>query len=101
MNWTLGLQAVEALGIIASLVFAAVSLRRDALTRGFDNDMKVVAAHREIWTQLFERPALARLLAADRDMEREPLSVLEEKFVCLVGLHLAAVLRGRAIKARV
>lgn len=79
MTWALGLQAVEAIGIIASLVFAAIAFRRDAIMRGFDSDLKLVTSHREIWSQFFETPALARLMDPSRELQEEPLTVVEEK----------------------
>src|SRR5260221_13307070 len=61
-NWFILLQS---LGIIGGLLFTAASLRLDEKTRRVGNLMAITKNHREIWTALYDRPELSRVLDAD------------------------------------
>jgi len=84
-NWFVLLQSI---GIIAGLIFTAVALQTDAKVRRIQNLLTLTEHHREIWTKLYERPELSRLLSSDRE---RPATVAEELFVNLVVLHLNSV----------
>jgi hypothetical protein len=86
-NWFILLQSG---GIIASLLFTAVSLRKDAKARRVSNLITITDHHREIWTQLYRRPDLARVIDATVDVQREPVRDDEELFINLLILHLSS-----------
>lgn len=77
-------------GIIGGLVFTAISLRRDSKARHVANLLKVTESHRQIWSKLYERPELGRVLDPAADLDQEPVSEHEELFVSLLVLHLSS-----------
>jgi len=87
-NWFTLLQS---LGIIASLLFTAVSLRADTKTRRVDNLFVINASHREVWMRYAERPELHRVLSARADPRRDEITREEEIFVNSVLFHLNGV----------
>ena len=84
-NWFTLLQSV---GIIGGLLFTGVSLRLDAKTRRIGNLIRVTDAHRQIWSELYRRPELARVSDATVDLVRKPITPTEELFIGLLILHL-------------
>jgi hypothetical protein len=86
-NWFTLLQSA---GIIASLLFTAVSLRMETKSRQVSNLFTITENHREIWKRVSERPELARVLKPDIDLSRLPVGEEEEIFLREIILHLNA-----------
>ena len=84
-NW---FNLIQTAAIVAGLVFTALSLRLDEKTRRISNLLEITQGHREIWTALYERPELSRLLDHAADVARTPVTAEEEVFVGLLILHL-------------
>jgi|SRR6266850_5346183 len=82
---------LQSAGIIGGLLFTAVSLRIDAKVRRVGNLIAVTHEHRDIWTQLYKRPELWRVVDRDLDLEQAPPTAEEELFVNFLILHLASV----------
>ena len=78
-------------GIIGGLWFTAVSLRSDAKTRRIANLLTITANYREIWSEFFRSPRLARITDPNADVFREPVTLDEELFVGLVISHINSV----------
>ncbi|MFH0957632.1 MAG: hypothetical protein V1897_02915 [Pseudomonadota bacterium] len=79
---------IQVIGIIGGLTFTAVSFRMEARTRKVSNFIAITKNHREIWSELYTHPELARVLSAKVDLERDPIKPEEEIFVKLLILHL-------------
>jgi len=90
-NWFDLLQSV---GIVAGLVFTAFSYRKDAKSRNLENFFKINEAHRDIWTEVYKRPGLDRVLSAKFDLQNEKMTDEEAIFVNLLILHLNATFRA-------
>ena len=52
-------------------------------------------AHRNLWTELYSKPQLARVLSDTVDLEKSPVTQEEELFVHLLILHLRAWFKAR------
>jgi hypothetical protein len=91
-NWFTFLQSI---GIVGGLVFTGVSLRIDAKVRQVGNLLTVTQHHREIWSNLYQRPELSRVLDPGADIEGQPVSTAEELLVLMVILHLSGVYEAR------
>ncbi len=89
------LDCLEAVGIVSSLGFTAASFRRDARSRRIANLLVFTQQHREIWSQLFTRPELTRVLHSDVDLSLQPVTDAEALFVTFVIFHLNAVFRAQ------
>jgi hypothetical protein len=87
-NWFTFLQS---LGIIGGLLFTAISLQVDAKVRRVGNLITITQHHREIWTHIFTRPELVRVLDISADLNTKKVSTEEEWFVRLLILHLGSV----------
>lgn len=79
---------LQSIDIIGSLLFIAVTLRDDAKARRISNLIRITDHHRDIWTQLYRRPDLSRVLNAKADIRDEPVRDEEELFINLLILHL-------------
>src|ERR1043166_212421 len=88
---------LQSLGIIGGLFFTGISLRIDAKVRRVSNLFEVTKQHREIWTGLYSRPDLKRVVDASANLTAQPITDEEELFVNLLILHLAS--NYRAAKA--
>lgn len=84
-NWFVFLQSA---GIVGGLVFASLSFRADTRARRATNLLAITQHHREIWTQLYTKPELSRVLSPDVDMRKNPATLEEELFVSFLILHL-------------
>jgi hypothetical protein len=84
-NWFIFLQNA---GIIGGLLFSGLSLRADTRAWRATNLIAITQNHREIWTQLYTRPELSRILSAHVVLRKKPVTLEEELFVRLLILHL-------------
>jgi hypothetical protein len=82
------LDLLQSVGIIGGLVFTAHSLRINSKVRRVSNLLTITEHHRAIWTPLFERPELARVIDPTADVRKRPVTNAEELFVLLAVLHL-------------
>ncbi len=84
-------ELLNAVGVVGGLLFTAVSLRSETETRRVGNLLTITSNHREVWTELYRRPELARVLDASADLRKQPVSREETIFVNLVVLHVSSV----------
>lgn len=89
-----GYDLLEAAAIIASLLFTAASFRIDDRSRKISNLLALTAEHRDIWTALYQRPELVRVLDANLDLRNNPITNDEALFMTFLLLHLSATFRG-------
>lgn len=85
-----GFDLLGSVGIIASLGFTTLSFRKEESSRRIGNLLTLTAAHRDIWSQLFNRPDLARILEPNPDLIKKPVTDEEDLFVTFLLLHLNA-----------
>lgn len=96
LHWVTGhgFDLLGAGGIIASLCFTAVSFRNEDKSRRIANLFAITEAHRNIWTQIYSRPALARVLQPKPNLREHPVTDEEALFITFVLLHLSATYRA-------
>lgn len=82
---------LSAVGIIGRLFFTAVSLRSETKTRRIANLLTITANYREIWKQFLIRPDFARVLDANADLIKQPVTRAEEIFVNQVVQQIGSV----------
>lgn len=87
-NW---FDLLSASGVVAGLVFTAVSLRSEAKTRRVANLLTITANHREIWKEYINDEEITRVLDSTADLLQQPVTRGEEMFVNLVILHTSSV----------
>ena len=78
---------VESLGIIGSLIFTGVTVRRDLGARRVTEHLTLAGQHRRLWGQLHRRRGLERVLEANRDLAQEPVTQEERLFLELAFVH--------------
>lgn len=95
--WTAGnwFTLLQSLGIIAGLVFTAVSFQTDTRSRRTAHLFTVVEHFRDIWSALYERPGLARVISDSANIEAVPITPEEELLVRMLIFHLATVFRSQ------
>jgi hypothetical protein len=84
-NWPLLLNAG---GVITGLVFTSLSFRAEARTRRVSNLIEITKAHRDIWTELYQRRELARILDVSLNVSHVRVTENEELFVTFLIHHL-------------
>ena len=85
-NWFLLLQG---LGILGGLLFTGLSLGQANKGRKITNLLELSEQHRQLWTEVRERPELARILRTDVDLIAAPITVAEEAYMNLVFNHFS------------
>lgn len=83
-NW---FTLVQSIGIIASILLTAATMRRDRRSRRISDYLALTTEHRELWGDLHKRSDLARVVSPEVDLLAEPLSIAEEEFLLLVMVH--------------
>lgn len=83
------------IGIIGGLLFTAYSLHSETKTRRVANLLTVTSNHRQIWSEIYDHPGLARVRDRNASLQTRPITDGEEIFVITVILHLASVFVAR------
>jgi hypothetical protein len=93
MEWLQWLDAaghawIQSLGIMGGLGFTALGFRAEAKSRQSENLIRITESHRELWTRYDESPALHRVLDPAANVDREPVTAEEARFVQFLILHI-------------
>lgn len=83
-NW---FNFVQTLGIIAGLLFTAISVRREGRNVHIGERLNLLEQHRDLWAQMFTRPELQRVKHPNPDLISNPISTAEREFLSLVIVH--------------
>jgi hypothetical protein len=86
-NW---FNLISAVGIIASLLFTAISLRSGTKTRRIGSLLALTESHRELWAKIFDHPELARVFDVTADLSKQPITLAESIYVGLAIHHLGS-----------
>jgi hypothetical protein len=93
------LDAAQTGGIVASILFAAVSLRDTRHTQRISNLFALTRYHRELYGVLFDRPKLHRIFSDKVDLIQHPVTEDERLFLTFVILHLDLALEATRMNA--
>jgi hypothetical protein len=91
-NWFALLQTAS---IAVGLFTTAYTIRVDTKERKIQNLLALTSAHREIWSQLYLMPELARVWHEDVNVGAEPVTLQERLFVRSLILHLNVSFKAR------
>lgn len=83
-------EALESIGIVSGLVFTSLTMRWDEKSTRVTNLLTLKREHRELWTELYRRPKLARVVNPMADLKHAPVTDEESLFVGLLIVHLNA-----------
>lgn len=86
---------LQTTGILVGLFATAHTIRADTKERKIGNLFALTKAHREIWSRLYDREELGRVLAPVVNLSREPATPEEELFVHTLILHLRTAFKAR------
>ena len=86
---------LQTASILAGFFTAAYTIRTDTKERKIGNLFALTNAHREIWSRLYDRKELDRVLSESVNLELEPVTAEEELFVHTLILHLRAAFKAR------
>jgi hypothetical protein len=83
---------------LSAACFHGITLRRDIKERRASHELAITQQHRELWTYIYKRPELSRMLDPNADLARTPVTHEEEMFIfCFIGAFQHGV---RAIEAQ-
>ncbi len=88
-NWFSLLQTA---GIVGGLAFTSYSLTLNSRLRKFDTLIAITNQHRSLWLKMIESPHLKRIVEAQPDLTKHPITEAESTFVNLLILHMTTVL---------
>jgi hypothetical protein len=93
IQWAIehGSDLLGAIGIIASLAFTGIALRRDHKALLVANLIAITAAHRDLWQYYADHPEVHRVLSPNADLDSLPVTDAERVFVTSAFQHLAMV----------
>ena len=80
--------AVQTIGIIGSLVFAAYTVRRGIAASQLQNYIQLTQYHREVWRMTLELDDLERVRSKDIPDTEFNLTQKEKQFLTFVFLHI-------------
>lgn len=86
---------LQTASILVGFFTAAYTIRTNTKERKIGNLFALTTAHREIWSRLYERNELSRVLSDSVNLRREPITSEEELFVHTLILHLRAAFKAR------
>ena len=90
-NW---FTLIQTTGIVGSLAITGWSFRIDAKVRRVQNLITITAHHREIWSVIYKRPELKRIIDPKANITNNPISETERLFTRSLFLHLAATFQA-------
>lgn len=96
MNWLANhwFDLLQSIGIVGGLIYTALAAREDTASRQISNLIAVSGRYYDIWRELFRQPHLARILNANIDLTKAPVTDEERLFVKMLLLHLDTVRRA-------
>lgn len=92
MHWFDLLQTTR---IVVGLFATVHTIRANTRERKIDNLFAITSAHRDLWTQFYQRKELQRVTSMFVDLESQPITIAERRFVIDLILHLRASYRAR------
>ena len=92
-----GFGFLQAASTLVGFFIAAYTIRTNTVERKIGNLFELTKAHREIWSRLYERRELERVLMETVNLRDEPVSVEEELFVHTLILHLRTAFKARKL----
>lgn len=93
-----GGQLIESVGIIVSLCFAGIAFLADARTRKADILIRITEGHRNIWSYFDQNPELVRIFKTDVDLNTNPPTTKELRFVQFVINHLIITFKTKKLR---
>ncbi len=94
-NW---FETLERLSLATGLFLSAYNTRIDWKSRHFSSQIEINKAHREIWSEYANSPALKRVKLSRVDLVAHPVTQAETDFVVKLMNHLALVRSGIKLK---
>jgi hypothetical protein len=90
LNWVAEhwLDLLQSAGIGGGLFFTAVTLRTDTKARRLQSLFTLTKSHREIWSEIYRRPDLSRILDPKADLAAQAVTKEETLFVNFLIFHL-------------
>src|SRR5581483_9375599 len=85
---------LQTVGIVGGLLLTAYMAWRDERARQIGNLISINQQYIYIWQPLYDRPELSRVLKKDVNLNKEPLSEVECRFVKTLIVHLDTVRRA-------
>ncbi len=85
---------LQSLGIIAGFIFTILHVRRSTRLTKFDVFWRIGESHREIWSEVYDNPALERVLQEKLDLSEDQISIQERTFINSVILHVENVYKA-------
>ena len=90
-----GLDLLQTTATAVGLFATVYTLHRGVKERKIQNLFTLNAAYRDIWSQVYDDPGLARVMVRHVDLEKHPITIEERVFVQFIILHSRASYKAR------
>jgi hypothetical protein len=99
LGWVSGhwFDILQTTSILVGFFGAAYTIRTNTKERKIGNLFALTTAHREIWSRLYERKELSRVLSESVNLRSEPVTLEEELFVHTLILHVRTAFKAREL----
>jgi len=79
---------LQTAGIVGGFIFTGITLREDTKVKRLQSLFTITKSHREIWSEIYQRPDLSRILDQTADVNAQPVTKEETLFVNFLIFHL-------------
>src|ERR1043165_7108444 len=86
---------IESGGVIASLLLAAYTNRREEKARKIGNLIAMTQLHNDLWQKPENNPQLSRILDRQANIDESPVTGRETQFVKRLIVHVSTVYRAK------
>jgi hypothetical protein len=76
--------------LAGGLLLIGVAVLLEGRARRVGNLIQLTEQHRDLWERMYSQPELTRILDPDADLPKTGITVLEERFVIFIILHLSS-----------
>jgi len=83
-NWT---NLVQSLGVIASLLFTAISIRSNTRARQASDFLTLAERFNEVWSETGRNPSLHRIFDTECDLVEKPITAEEREYLNKIFVH--------------
>lgn len=86
---------LQTASILVGFFVTTFTIRTDTKERKIANLFTLTNAHRELWSRLYDKKELSRVLSPSANLRSEPITIEEELFVHTLILHLRSAFKAR------
>lgn len=89
---------VEVTALLVGMFYMAREFREDSRSRQITNLIQITEGYRELWSQMYSNPELARVISSEVDLHKSPITPEEDRFVRSLINHLSVSFQASQVQ---